>query len=92
MRTGSPPLYAQTNNQTLPSPSDKRPSTGLTVDRVAHHVLSSGKSTYHRPAGPCPLISYKTNADTLSRITRAFLIEEATIVKRVLKAKTTGKK
>jgi hypothetical protein len=27
-----------------------------------------------------------------SRITRAFLIEEATIVKRVLKAKTTGKK
>lgn len=34
-----------TNNQTLPSPSDKRPSTGHTVDLVAHHVLSSGMST-----------------------------------------------
>ena len=33
------------NNQTLPSPSDKRPSTGHTVDLVAHHVLSSGMST-----------------------------------------------
>jgi hypothetical protein len=32
------------NIQTLPSPSDKRPSTGHTVDLVAHHVLSSGKS------------------------------------------------
>ena len=32
------------NIQTLPSPSDKRPSTGHTVDLVAHHVSSSGKS------------------------------------------------
>jgi len=30
--------------------------------------------------------------ELIYRITRAFLIEEATIVKRVLKAKTAGKK
>jgi hypothetical protein len=36
------------NIQTLPSPSDKRPSTGHTVDLVAHHVLSSGKSQSER--------------------------------------------
>jgi hypothetical protein len=36
------------NIQTLPYPSDKRPSTGHTVDLVAHHVLSSGKSQSER--------------------------------------------
>lgn len=49
--------------QTLPSPSDKRPSTGLTVEVVAHHVSSSGKSSsilpsqaQHLPTAYCPLV------------------------------------
>lgn len=99
--------------QTLPSPSDKRPSTGLTVEVVAHHVSSSGKSSsmlnINHPRLHHLLVLYPrltaytshcppaapfmpTGTTLIFRITRAFLIEEATIVKRVLKAKTTGKK
>jgi hypothetical protein len=37
-------VQSHADDQTLPFPSDKRPSTGLTVDRVAHHVSSSGMS------------------------------------------------
>ena len=78
------------NIQTLPSPSDKRPSTGHTVDLVAHHVLSSG--TFHPDAIAFAMLSFSLLRKLTYRITRAFLIEEATIVKRVLKAKTAGKK
>jgi hypothetical protein len=80
----------KTNNQTLPSPSDKRPLTGHTVDLVAHHVLSSG--TFHPGRDSVRDAFFSLLRKLTYRITRAFLIEEATIVKRVLKAKTAGKK
>jgi hypothetical protein len=49
--------------QTLPSPSDKRPSTGHTVDLVAHHVLSSGKSQSERDSVPGAFLLSVAEAD-----------------------------
>lgn len=62
---------------TLPSPSAKRPSREHTVDRDAVTVSSPGTS--HLLASGLGLIS-------VIRILRAFLVEEAKIVKKVIKS------
>jgi hypothetical protein len=70
---------------TLVSPSVSRPYSGRTVALVAPAASVTGEEVFVH-------LSYPETQSSRNRIVRAFLVEEAAIVKKVLKGQQKGGK